>query len=351
MLFMSVSLTLGRRRIMAEFTHVEYTDIIRIYGVAEGNGRAAQRLYEERFPNRRTPSHTIFARVDQRLRETGTFTVNRINCGAQRNLRTPRFEEEVLHRCEENPRTSTRAIAHAMGTNHMSVWQVLHEQQLHPYHPQRVQAMGPADFAPRVEFCRWYLQRCLEEPRFPRMILFSDEATFTRDGIFNCRNSHVWADENPHATISRAFQNRFAINMWAGIICDRLIGPYLLPPRLTGPIYLNFLEEILPELLEDVPLDIRQQMWLQHDGAPAHFSVAVRAHLNETFGGRWIGRGGPVAWPPRSPDLTPLDFFLWGHMKSLVYETPVDSEEQLVARILAAAQDVQNRPGIFERIY
>ncbi|GBM88486.1 hypothetical protein AVEN_269361-1 [Araneus ventricosus] len=27
---------------------------------------------------------------------------------------------------------------------------------------------------------------------------------------------------------------------------------------------------------------------------------------------RWIGRGGPVLWPPRSPDLTPLDFFPMG---------------------------------------
>ena len=42
-----------------------------------------------------------------------------------------------------------------------------------------------------------------------------------------------------------------------------------------------------------------------------------------TYPGLWIGKGGPVAWPPRSPDLTLLDFFLWGHIKSLVYKTPV----------------------------
>ncbi|KAJ4448105.1 hypothetical protein ANN_10117 [Periplaneta americana] len=45
-------------------------------------------------------------------------------------------------------------------------------------------------------------------------------------------------------------------------------------------------------------------------------------------------------WPPRSPDLTSLDFFLWGHMKNLVYDTPVESEEDLLARVLAAAESI-----------
>ncbi|GFW47015.1 hypothetical protein TNCV_3486271 [Trichonephila clavipes] len=32
-----------------------------------------------------------------------------------------------------------------------------------------------------------------------------------------------------------------------------------------------------------------------------------------------ISRFGPVNWPPRSCDLTPLDYFLWGYLKALVY--------------------------------
>ncbi|GBN20883.1 hypothetical protein AVEN_5412-1 [Araneus ventricosus] len=66
---------------------------------------------------------------------------------------------------------------------------------------------------------------------------------------------------------------------------------------------------------------------------------------------RWVGRGGPVAWPPRSPDLNPLDFFFWGHMKSLVCETPVDSAEDFVARIVVAADKINTTPGIFERVH
>ena len=48
------------------------------------------------------------------------------------------------------------------------------------------------------------------------------------------------------------------------------------------------------------------------DAAPRHFSCFVTDVFNERFPDAWIGRGGPIPWPPRSPDLSPLDFCLWG---------------------------------------
>jgi len=53
-------------------------------------------------------------------------------------------------------------------------------------------------------------------------------------------------------------------------------------------------------------------MFFQHDGALTHWSRRVRYHLDLTFPDRWIGRGGPVSWGPRSPDLSSLDFFYIG---------------------------------------
>ena len=73
-------------------------------------------------------------------------------------------------------------------------------------------------------------------------------------------------------------------------------------------------------------------------------------HCQDGFGARWIGMSGPTAWPARSPDLTCLDFFLWGNMKSMVFETNIDSEEDLVARIVSAAAEVRETPGIFGRV-
>ena len=94
-------------------------------------------------------------------------------------------------------------------------------------------------------------------------------------------------------------------------------------------------------LLEDVPLDIRRDMWFQHDGAPAHFHRNVRAFLNEFYPNRWIGRGGAIRWPPRSPDLNPLDFFLWGHYKANVYgRTLPENQDDLADRIAQATATV-----------
>ncbi|EZA48267.1 hypothetical protein X777_14099 [Ooceraea biroi] len=91
-------------------------------------------------------------------------------------------------------------------------------------------------------------------------------------------------------------------------------------------------------------------MWFQHYGAPSHCSQQMRNYLNVTFPDKWIGRGGPVAWPARSPDLSPLDFFLWGQLKSMVYETPVANKEELVARIVAASHEIKDDPNVFSRV-
>ncbi|KAJ4439598.1 hypothetical protein ANN_07726 [Periplaneta americana] len=68
------------------------------------------------------------------------------------------------------------------------------------------------------------------------------------------------------------------------------------------------------------------------------------------FPDRWIGRGGPIACPPRSPNLNPLDFYLWGHLKSLVYSSPVPDLESLRNRIVACSEDIRNTPGVWDRV-
>jgi hypothetical protein len=98
--------------------------------------------------------------------------------------------------------------------------------------------------------------------------------------------------------------------------------------------YIDFLQNELPLLLEEVPLAKGMRKVFQHDGAPARYSRPETHHLNLTFSERWIGRNGHVQWPPRAPDLTPLDFCLWEWMKSGVYTEKVNTRDELVARLL-----------------
>ena len=138
------------------------------------------------------------------------------------------------------------------------------------------------------------------------------------------------------------------MSVWCGLLGNKLIGPFVFDNNLTGKTYEFFLMNELPGLLEDISLMIRSQMYFQHDGAPPHYTRQVKQYLNESFLNCWLGRGGPVAWPVRSPDLTPLDYNLWCHMKTLVYETKVDSQAALRHRIFAAAEQTRNHPNYIE---
>lgn len=121
----------------------------------------------------------------------------------------------------------------------------------------------------------------------------------------------------------------------------KIIGPYELPATLNAEMYLNFLQNYLPGLLQDLPLEVREGIWLQNDGCPAHFAVRVRDYLNNTYPDRWIGRLGPILWPPRSPDLNPLDFFYWGCIKEKVYNKSVATIEELRTRVQLAAREIE----------
>ncbi|KAJ8947217.1 hypothetical protein NQ318_001503 [Aromia moschata] len=105
---------------------------------------------------------------------------------------------------------------------------------------------------------------------------------------------------------------------------------------------------VLPDTLQnfltdklDEPLNYRTRMFFQQDGCPAHHAVTVRNWLNSEFKKHWIGRDGPILWPPRSPDLTILDIYLWGRLKQIVYREPLENdEEQLKTRIQNAVKSL-----------
>lgn len=62
-----------------------------------------------------------------------------------------------------------------------------------------------------------------------------------------------------------------------------------------------------------------EKIWFQQEGTTAHTARVSIAFLQTILPGRVISRYGDVSWPPRFPDITPCDFFLWGYVKSNVY--------------------------------
>jgi hypothetical protein len=85
---------------------------------------------------------------------------------------------------------------------------------------------------------------------------------------------------------------------------------------ITGILYLEMLQQFLIQQLDED--DQEGRIHFYQDDAPLHYLEEMRKY-NTRFSGRWIGRAAPMAWPPRSPDLTPLDFFLWGFVKDRMF--------------------------------
>ncbi|KAJ4430376.1 hypothetical protein ANN_22592 [Periplaneta americana] len=211
-------------RLCNMYSNQELAEIHFMYGKADGSAALARHLYQERYPQRQCPDRKTFVRLHYRLCEYGKFNSPGLVRGRPRST-TPEVQEEILEAVNMTPSISTRRVALQVNVPHTTVWRLLKEYQLYPYHLQRVQALSPADYPARVGFCQWFLQQCGVNPNFPALVLFTEEAQFTRDGITNFHNRHVQAYENPRATVPSHHQVRFSLNMWAVIIGDRLVVP------------------------------------------------------------------------------------------------------------------------------
>ena len=330
------------------FSAREYGDMILLYGEAHGNASAALRLYRQRFPNREYPSDPrVITAAYQRVvenRPVATIT-------AERQLRDcPR----VLQNVRENPRTSVRKAANRLHVSKSTIHRILKRDRQHPYLIRKVHGLLPTDYARRLHFCRFYRWARNNAIHFDASIFWTDESMFTNNGMFNRRNAHIWSHVNPFSIRQTGFQHRWSINVWAGIFGNQIYGPIFLPRRLNGAAYLELINEHIVDIMDSVPLACMRTMWFQHDGAPPHNTRHVTARLNELFGEQWLGRFGPHVWPPRSPDLTPMDFWLWGRIKDEVFRDVCDNVDDMRNRICAAFDNLRQQclqdNGLLQRV-
>jgi hypothetical protein len=98
-------------------------------------------------------------------------------------------------------------------------------------------------------------------------------------------------------------------------------------------IYIEMFQDFVNQL-DDEELSLG---FYQQDGVTCHTSAASMAEIESFFPSRVISKG---LWPPRSPVLTPSDFFLWGHLKVCVYMSRPHMMEDLRENIQREIQVV-----------
>ena len=110
---------------------------------------------------------------------------------------------------------------------------------------------------------------------------------------------------------------------------------------VTGTRYKGMIDEFLVPALRRRHIP-RRQVWFQQDGATPHTTKGVLARLHGLFPGKVLSKGGTVPWPPRSPDLSPLDFFLWGQLKATVFAQAPRTLRHLRSKITKAIKDISS---------
>lgn len=211
---------------MGEYSLREYYDMFRALIRVNEDFSAAPDEYSRIVENPlRVPQPATFRTLRDRILKTGSLLPDHKSAGRKRTRISDQVRADVLRRFEENPQLSTRLCAVRLGIAHQDVHTILSEEGLHPFHFTKTQQLlGPRDYNLRVQFAQHFLNQRLLVPDYQKIILWSDECSFTPEGMFNQKNYVNWTDRNPHLVAQVNSQFKWTINVWAGIIDNKLVS-------------------------------------------------------------------------------------------------------------------------------
>lgn len=290
------------------------------------------------YPDRPVPSYSTVLRTVQKLKQEGCL----VNHARYRNrgkyVLTDDKKISVLCSVEEDNSVSVSKLAEDFDLSVGTVYKVLKAEGYKSYKYQNHQELMPEDPERRSFFCETMIERFNTEPELLHKICFTDESVFSVKKHVNSQNCRYWSRTNQHLFHQTHSQYRQSVCVWLGLLDTHLVGPFFIQGSVNTDRYLELLQNSVVPAITNLHL---QGVWFQQDGAPAHYSLQTRNYLNQVFPNRWIGRGGIIEWPARSPDLSPNDFSLWGYLKSKVYTNePINNLQELKDRISASCAGI-----------
>ncbi|XP_055308971.1 uncharacterized protein LOC129572881 [Sitodiplosis mosellana] len=223
----------------------------------------------------------------------------------------------------------------------MTTWRILTKYLgLHAYKIVLTQELEPMDHEKRRDFVEWVEGKEAADADFLKKVIFSDEAHFHLNGYVNRQNCRFWGSENPRET-EEVSAHPARCTVWCGLWAGGIIGPYFFENddgravSINGERYREMLQYFFWSEIEGMDLS---DIWFQQDGARPHTTPETLAVIEERFPNRIISQKAEVEWPPRSCDLTPLDYFLWGYVKDKVYANKPSTIAELkieIRRVIA----------------
>ena len=158
----------------------------------------------------------------------------------------------------------------------------------------------------------------------PWQCLVFRRGTFSVVGSCELQKQHVLGNHTPEHCLQRSLQS-LKRTAWVGIISKHgIIGPFWFEDNnehcvtINTDRYVQVLRKFWTALGRWKEV-VRVRQWFKHDGATPHSWKESVAWLNQRFSDRLISCKCDQQWSPYSPDLNPLDFYLWRYLKDRVY--------------------------------
>lgn len=236
----------------------------------------------------------------------------------------------VVLSVNSDPKDSIRRRSAYMDLSKSTLQRILQELKFHPYKLRVVQELLPDDYQKRMQFCEWFLVTLASNENFLDELMFTDEAKFFIDGAVSSSHARYWSLINTHQSVEKSLDKR-GVMVLAGLTSRGVIGPFFFEDNVNQHTYEAMLTQNVLPAVRQLPRHIN--MYFMQDGAPAHRTKRIIAMLKNEFPNKLIALGSDIPWPPRSPCLTPCDFFLWGFLKQIVYKKRFENLEELKEEI------------------
>lgn len=320
---------------MEQYTPIQRAQIVELYIKNNHSIVKTQREYCRVTGIRKKPDKNTIKHLYENFRGSGTLR-NLPKSGRPRSARNTRNIDRVSASVERDPETSQNRRAQQLNLSQSSLQRILRKDlHLFPYKIQITQQLKPADKPRRLAYAKFVVNMAQTDRDFWQNIIMSDEAHFELSGKVNKQNCRIYGTSNPEAIEEQPHYQQ-KVTVWCGVSAKRIIGPYFYESAEGATQTVNkerYVDMMRKYVMPQIRRNNMQHYWFQQDGAPPHTSRFTIDCLKPLFPGRLISKNGDFDWPPRSPDLTPPDFYLWGFLKSKVYANKPQNLRQLKVNI------------------
>ena len=340
-------LTLEERIFLVE----QYHKSVQFGRANQTNLRWTLATFSEHFHKEPPNRSTVFELVKKFDKDGTVENLNKGHSGRPRTARTNENHGIVFEKVVHSPKKSQRRISRELGIARSSVQRILNDLGVHSYRIQLLQTLQPQDPVQRVNFATRLLAIAYQDDSFLKNIWWTDECNVLLSGHVNKQNMRFLGWHKPEECMQRPLHSE-KITVWCAISGHGIIGPYFIEDRhgnnatVTASVYREqVIDRFVGELalfcnVNGIPLE---DQWFQQDGATSHIGLGNLGYLEDHFQGQLISRMSAFPYPPRSPDLTPPDFYLWGHLKEFCFRDPMPrSIQDLKNNVIRVIDSIDN---------